>query len=50
METDYGADRMAIAQHDRQSRQLADDFETDLKVVKELDGISSETGPDWLTE
>jgi len=36
METAYGADRMAIAQQDRQlRRQLADDFETDLKVVKE---------------
>jgi len=35
MEIAY-ADRVAIAQQDRQlRRQLADDFETDLKVVQE---------------
>jgi len=50
METAYGADRMAIAQQDRQLRQLADDFETDLKVVKEAGWqIELETGPAWLT-
>lgn len=51
METAYGADRMAIAQQDRQlRRQLADDFETDLKVVKEAGWqIELETGPAWLT-
>jgi len=49
--TAYGADRMAIAQQDRQlRRQLADDFETDLKVVKEAGWqIELETGPAWLT-
>jgi len=32
---------VAIAQQDRQlRRQLADDFETDLKVVQKLDGRS----------
>jgi len=42
---------MAIAQQDRQlRRQLADDFETDLKVVKEAGWqIELETGPAWLT-
>ncbi len=52
METAYGADRMAIAQQDRQlRRQLADDFETDMKVVKEAGWqIELETGPAWLAD
>lgn len=51
MEIAYGADRVALAQHDRQlRRQLADDFETDLKVVKEAGWqLEIQTGPDWLT-
>jgi hypothetical protein len=51
MEIAYGADRVAIAQQDRQRRrQLADDFETDLKVVKEAGWqVELETGPAWLT-
>lgn len=50
MEIAYGADRVALAQHDRQlRRQLADDFETDLKVVKEAGWqLEIQTGPDWL--
>lgn len=50
MEIAYGADRVAIFQQDRQRRrQLADDFETDLKVVKEAGWqVELETGPDWL--
>jgi len=51
MEIAYGADKVAIAQQDRQRRrQLADDFETDLKVVKEAGWqVEVETGPAWLT-
>lgn len=51
MEIAYGPQRVAIAQHDRQlRRQLADDFETDLKVVKEAGWqVELETGPVWLT-
>jgi DNA-binding transcriptional regulator YiaG len=47
----YGPGRVAMAQQDRQlRRQLADDFETDLKVVKEAGWqLELETGPDWLT-
>ena len=50
METAYGQDRVATAQKDRQlRRQLADDLETDMKVVKEAGWqIELETGPDWL--
>jgi DNA-binding transcriptional regulator YiaG len=51
MEIAYGPDRVAIAQQNRQlRRQLADDFETDLKVVKEAGWqVELETGPAWLT-
>jgi len=46
----YGADRMAIAQQDRQLRRQLADFETDLKVVQEAGWqIKIETGPAWLT-
>ena len=50
MEIAYGPDKVAMAQHDRQlRRQLADDFETDLRVVKEAGWqLELETGPDWL--
>ncbi len=50
MEIAYGAERVAIAQQDRQRRrQLADDFETDLKVVSEAGWQAElETGPLWL--
>ena len=50
MEIAYGADRVASAHSDRQiRRQLADDFETDLKVVKEAGWQADlETGPAWL--
>ena len=50
MEIAYGPDRVATAQKDRQlRRQLADDLETDIKVVKEAGWqIELETGPDWL--
>ncbi len=52
MEIAYGPERVAKAQHDRQlRRQLADDFETDLKVVKEAGWqLELETGPAWLTD
>ena len=52
MEIAYGADKVAITEQDRQlRRQLADDFETDLKVVKEAEWqIELETGPAWLTD
>ena len=52
MEIAYGPDRVAMAQQDRQlRRQLADDFETDLKVVKEAGWqVELETGPDWLKD
>jgi DNA-binding transcriptional regulator YiaG len=51
MEIAYGPQRVAIAQQDRQRRrQMADDFETDLKVVKEAGWEAQlETGPAWLT-
>lgn len=51
MEVAYGADRMAVAQQDRQlRRQLADDFATDLKVIKEAGWqVELEAGPAWLT-
>ena len=51
MEIAYGTDRVAKAQHDRQlRRQVADDFETDLKVVKEAGWeVELETGAAWLT-
>ena len=51
MEIGYGADRMACAHSDRQiRRQMADDFETDLKVVKDAGWLADlETGPAWLT-
>jgi len=51
MEIAYGSERMAKAKADRQlRRQLADDFETDLKVVKEAGWeVQLETGPAWLT-
>ncbi|MBV9389364.1 MAG: helix-turn-helix transcriptional regulator [Chroococcidiopsidaceae cyanobacterium CP_BM_ER_R8_30] len=50
MEIAYGSDRVAVAEQDRQlRRQLADDFETDLKVIKEAGWqLELETGPDWL--
>lgn len=52
LEIAYGSERVAMAQHDRQlRRQLADDFETDLKVVKEAGWqVELETGPAWLTD
>ena len=52
MEIAYGADKVAITEHDRQlRRQLADDFETDLKVVKEAEWqVELETGPAWLRD
>ncbi len=52
MEIAYGADRVAIAHSDRQiRRQMADDFETDLKVVKEAGWQAQlETGPTWLRD
>lgn len=52
MQIAYGADRMSIAQQDRQlRRQLADDFATDLKVVKDAGWqVDLETGPDWLKD
>lgn len=52
MEIAYGEDRVALAQQDRQlRRQLADDFETDLKVVKEAEWqIVLENEPAWLKD
>ncbi len=52
MEIAYGPERVAKAQHERQlRRQLADDFETDLKVVKEAGWeVELETGPAWLRD
>ncbi|MBD2775003.1 helix-turn-helix domain-containing protein [Iningainema tapete] len=52
IEIAYGADRVAIAQADRQlRRQLADDFETDLKVLQEVGWLAElETGPAWLID
>lgn len=52
MEIAYGTDRVALAQANRQlRRQLADDFETDLKVAKEAGWyIEIETGPAWLED
>lgn len=52
IEIAYGADRVAIAQQDRQlRRQLADDFATDLNVVKEAGWqVELETGPSWLID
>jgi DNA-binding transcriptional regulator YiaG len=52
MEIAYGEDRVALAQQDRQlRRQLADDFETDLKVVKEAQWqIELENEPAWLKD
>ena len=51
MEIAYGADKVLTAEQDRQlRRQMADDFETDLKVVKEGGWQAElETGPAWLT-
>lgn len=51
MEIAYGVDRVARTQEDRQlRRQLADDLETDLKVIQEAGWQAElETGPDWLT-
>ncbi|MEH2067929.1 MAG: helix-turn-helix transcriptional regulator [Nostoc sp.] len=50
MEIAYGADKVSTAEQDRQlRRQMADDFETDLKVVKEAEWDAElETGPAWL--
>jgi hypothetical protein len=50
IEIAYGVDKVVIAQADRQlRRQLADDFETDLKVVKEAGWQAElEIGPPWL--
>ncbi len=52
MEIAYGPDRVAAAEQDRQlRRQLADDFGTDLKVVKEAGWqVELETGPAWLSD
>lgn len=52
METAYGEDKVALAQKDRQlRRQLADDFETDLKVVKEAEWhFELENEPAWLKD
>ena len=51
MEIAYGADKIALAKQDRQlRRQLADDFETDMKVIQEAGWqVELETGPAWLT-
>ena len=51
MEIAYGADKVSTAEQDRQlRRQMADDFETDLKVVKDAGWQAElETGPAWLT-
>ncbi|MCL6749919.1 helix-turn-helix transcriptional regulator [Nostoc sp. CCCryo 231-06] len=51
MEIAYGADKVSTAEQDRQlRRQMADDLETDLKVVKETGWQAElETGPAWLT-
>ncbi|MEH1939699.1 MAG: helix-turn-helix transcriptional regulator [Nostoc sp.] len=51
MEIAYSADKVSTAEQDRQlRRQMADDFETDLKVVKEAGWQAElETGPAWLT-
>lgn len=51
MEIAYGKDKVSTAEQDRQlRRQMADDFETDLKVVKEAGWQAElETGPAWLT-
>ncbi|MEH2010704.1 helix-turn-helix domain-containing protein [Nostoc sp.] len=51
MEIAYSADKVSTAEQDRQlRRQMADDFETDLKVVKEAGWqVELETGPAWLT-
>ncbi|WP_375479162.1 multiprotein-bridging factor 1 family protein [uncultured Nostoc sp.] len=51
MEIAYGADKVSTAEQDRQlRRQMADDLETDLKVVKEAGWQAElETGPAWLT-
>ncbi|MEH2258218.1 helix-turn-helix domain-containing protein [Nostoc sp.] len=50
MEIAYSADKVLTAEQDRQlRRQMADDFETDLKVVKEAGWQAElETGPAWL--
>ncbi len=52
MEIAYGPDKVAAAEQDRQlRRQLADDFGTDLKVVKEAGWqVELETGPAWLID
>jgi len=52
MEIAYGSERMAKAKADRQlRRQLADDFATDLKAVKDAGWeVELETGPAWLTD
>ncbi|WP_242054945.1 helix-turn-helix domain-containing protein [Nostoc flagelliforme] len=51
MEIAYGAEKVSTAEQDRQlRRQMADDLETDLKVVKEAGWQAElETGPAWLT-
>lgn len=51
MEIAYGSVRVAAAKQDRQlRRQLADDFETDLKALKEAGWqLELESGPAWLT-
>ncbi|MEH2160422.1 MAG: helix-turn-helix transcriptional regulator [Nostoc sp.] len=51
MEIAYGANKVSTAEQDRQlRRQMADDLETDLKVVKEAGWQAElETGPAWLT-
>lgn len=52
MEIAYGEDRVTLAQKDRQlRRQLADDFETDLKAVKEAEWqVELENEPAWLKD
>ena len=51
MKIAYGADKVAIAHSDRQKRrQMADDLDTDLKVVKEAGWqVELETELAWLT-
>lgn len=51
LEIAYGGAKIAAAQQDRQlRRQLADDFATDLKVIKAAGWqVKVENGPAWLT-
>jgi hypothetical protein len=51
MEIAYGSDKVSIVEQDRQlRRQMADDFETDLKVVKDAGWqVELNEGSIWLT-